>query len=198
MKNKKGLIILAAVFVVLIGAAGFAYGKLAEKAGEQNNLVSSAEENAEPAQENEEINKVKMTDFTVADFEGNNVKLSDFEGKPVIINFWASWCGPCQMEMPDFEEKYQQYGEKIHFIMLNVTDGSRETVDSAKKFIEGTDFTFPVYFDTQLEASNIYGVYSLPTTLFVDAEGYGIAQATGMISGDLLQKGIDLIYTPEE
>ncbi|MBQ7284234.1 MAG: TlpA family protein disulfide reductase, partial [Oscillospiraceae bacterium] len=91
-----------------------------------------------------------------------------------------------------------EYGEEIHFLMVNVTDGGRETVDTAKEFIAGTDFTFPVYFDTELDASYTYNVYSLPTTLFIDAEGYGIAQATGMISADLLQKGIDMIYSAEE
>jgi len=195
MKNKKNLIILSAVFAVIIAIAGFAYGKLSEKAGAQNNFTSATEE--KPAQENKDVLKVKMTDFAVTDVDGNSVKLSDLEGKPVIINFWASWCGPCQMEMPDFEEKYLEYGDKIHFMMLNVTDGNRETVDTAKQLIVDKGYTFPIYFDTQLEASAIYGIYSLPTTLFVDAEGYGIAQATGMISEELLQKGIDLIYTAE-
>ncbi|MBE6894045.1 MAG: TlpA family protein disulfide reductase [Ruminococcaceae bacterium] len=195
MKNKKTLIILSAAFAVIIAAAGFAYGKLSEKSGMQNNLASTVEE--ESAKDNEDIPKVEMTDFTVTDIDGNSVNFFDFEGKPVIINFWASWCGPCQMEMPDFEEKYLEYGDKIHFMMINVTDGSRETVDTAKKLIAEKEYTFPVYFDTQLEASNIYGIYSLPTTLFVDAQGYGIAQATGMISGELLQKGIDMIYQAE-
>jgi len=195
MKNKKTLIILSAAFAVIIAAAGFAYGELSEKSGMQNNLASTVEE--ESAKDNEDIPKVEMTDFTVTDIDGNSVNFFDFEGKPVIINFWASWCGPCQMEMPDFEEKYLEYGDKIHFMMINVTDGSRETVDTAKKLIAEKEYTFPVYFDTQLEASNIYGIYSLPTTLFVDAQGYGIAQATGMISGELLQKGIDMIYQAE-
>jgi peroxiredoxin len=80
--------------------------------------------------------------------------------------------------------------------MINMTDGSRETVDSARKFISEQKYTFPVFFDTESEAAYTYGAYSLPTTFFIDADGFAIAQATGAISGDTLQQGIDLIYKP--
>ena len=136
-------------------------------------------------------------DFTVYDLEGNAYKLSDFRGKPVVLNFWASWCGPCKQEMPDFNTAYSELGEDIHFLMVNLTDGSQETTDSASSFIAGTDYTFPVYYDTSSEAAITYGVYSIPTTYFIDAEGYAIAQATGAINADTLQRGIDMIYFPQ-
>ncbi len=133
-------------------------------------------------------------DFTVYDSDGNAYKLSDFRGKPVVLNFWASWCGPCKMEMPDFNTAYGELGEEIHFLMVNMTDGSQETLESASTFIEGTGYTFPVYYDTSYEASIAYSVYSLPTTYFIDAEGYAIAQATGAIDAETLQRGISMIY----
>lgn len=199
MKNKS-FIIYALAFVLLIGGAYFLYNKLAPAAG-QENLFTETESDGEIEQgdpDDAEINKVKAVDFTVSDGDGNEVNLSDYFGKPVIINFWASWCGPCKNEMPDFEEKYQEYKDDIHFLMINVTDGNRETVESAQEFIADNGYTFPVYYDVQLNASNTYGIYSLPTSLFIDAEGYGIAQATGMINKELLQTGIDMIYTPKE
>ena len=132
-------------------------------------------------------------DFTVYDIDGDAVSLSDFIGKPVIINFWASWCGPCKMEMPEFEEKYNELGDDIQFLMVNLTDGNRETIDTASAFIEEQGYLFPVYYDTDFDAAITYGVYSLPSTLFIDAEGYGIAQAVGAIDRETLQRGIDLI-----
>lgn len=135
-------------------------------------------------------------DFTVYDIDGKAYKLSDFRGKPVVLNFWASWCGPCKMEMPDFNTAYGELGDELHFLMVNMTDGSQETQESASSFIAGTGYTFPVYYDTGYEAAIAYSVYSLPTTYFIDAEGYAVAQATGAIDAETLQRGIDMIYTP--
>ena len=137
-------------------------------------------------------------DFTVYDRDGNAVRLSDYIGKPVILNFWASWCGPCKMEMPDFQDKYQDLGGEIQFLMINMTDGSRETTDSASAFIAEQGYTFPVFYDTGSEAAIAYGAYSLPTTYFIDAEGNVIARASGTIDGETLQKGIDMICSSPE
>ena len=157
-------------------------------------------ETTEPAQTTETTAPTEATkyanpapDFTFYDGDGNPHKLSDFQGKPVILNFWASWCYPCQSEMPDFQEFYLNYGEDIHFIMLNQTDGYTETVDSAKAFLENMAYTFPVYFDTQLEGSYLYGVNSIPVTWFIDAEGNLIAKCNGTLNASILQQGIDMI-----
>ena len=96
------------------------------------------------------------------------------------------------MEMPDFDDAYAELGEDVHFLMVNMTSG-RETLESAASFIEEQGYSFPVYYDTDADAAMTYGVYSLPTTLFIDAEGYGIAQATGAINAETLQRGIDMI-----
>ena len=135
-------------------------------------------------------------DFTVYTADGTAVKLSDFKGKPVVLNFWASWCGPCKMEMPDFNEKSQELAGEVQFLMINMTDGSRETVETASAFIEEQGYTFPVFYDTASMAAYTYGVYYLPTTFFIDAGGYAVAQATSTIDAELLQQGIDMIHKP--
>ncbi|MBQ7147051.1 MAG: TlpA family protein disulfide reductase [Lachnospiraceae bacterium] len=132
-------------------------------------------------------------DFTFYDAEGNAFKLSDFRGAPVVLNFWASWCPPCQMEMPDFETQYKEAGEEVRFLMVNVTDNQRETVEGAAAFIEEKGYTFPVYYDTAQEGARTYQAYSIPRTFFIDAEGYLIANALGAISGAILQQGINMI-----
>ena len=135
---------------------------------------------------------VPAPDFTVYDKEGNEIHLSDFFGKPIVLNFWASWCGPCTGEMPEFQEACDELGEEVQFLMINVT-GGRETVKTASKFIEKEGYTFPVFYDTDLEASRLYGANALPTTFFIDKEGNAIAYAMGALNGEKLQLGIDTI-----
>ena len=148
---------------------------------------------ADNRKENGEEIKNLAPDFTVYDKDEKAFKLSDFFGKPIVLNFWASWCGPCQSEMPDFEKKYSELGGDIHFLMINLTDGSRETFSSATEFISKKGYTFPVYYDKDIDAANKYRVYSIPTTYFIDKKGNLIAQASGAINALTLQKGIDMI-----
>lgn len=164
---------------------------------DNNNSTASKEDNTNSTTSKKENKTSTMTapDFTVYDLEGNQVHLSDFIGKPIILNFWASWCGPCKMEMPDFNAAYMNYEDKIEFLMINMTDGSRETLETASSFIEEAGYTFPVYFDTDYDAAITYSASSLPTTYFIDSEGTLIAHAKGAIDADTLQKGIDMIYT---
>ena len=189
MNNKKGFFTLLLVFVVILAAAGVLYGMY----GDTPMPDQLAVQTTPPAQEQQEQTLHAAPDFTVYDGDGNAVHLSDFKGKPVVLNFWASWCGPCKMEMPDFNEKYQELGEDIQFLMVNMTDGDRETVEIASEFVAGQGYSFPVFYDTAQHAAMVYGVYSLPTTFFIDAEGYPVAYAAGAIDSDALQQGIDMI-----
>lgn len=136
-------------------------------------------------------------DFTVYDLEGNEVHLSDFEGKPIVLNFWASSCGPCRSEMPDFQRAYESLGEKVQFLMVNVTDGQWDTLENASSYVADNGFTFPVYYDTAVDAAATYGIRGLPATVFINAEGNIIASRSGAMSLEILQGGIDLIYRPE-
>ena len=134
-------------------------------------------------------------DFTVLDENGNQVKLSDFHGKPIVLNFWASWCPPCKAELPDFDDACKKYDGEVVFLMVNMTDNQMETVEVAKDFIKTYGYDFPVYFDVSYEAAMVYGVRSIPQTYFINAEGEAVATATGMISASQLEQGISMIYS---
>lgn len=216
MKKSLPVIVVVIAFVLVVGGAYLLYSRLGAQFAPQQTLAtepgvsadsSSSSGASEPSGEaataedtagdssDSETQRTAAPDFTVTDLDGNEVHLSDFVGKPVVLNFWASWCGPCQSEMPDFEDFYAKYGEDIHFVMVNATDGSRETVDTASSFIAEKGYTFPVYYDTQYDASSTYGVNALPTTFFIDAEGYLVAYAISALDSETLQAGIDLIYS---
>ena len=182
MGNKKTLIILIVVLVLLLSGASVLYKQLGQSV-DTNQMAA----------ENQTYERVQAPDFTVYDIDGNPSSLSDYIGKPVVLNFWASWCGPCKMEMPDFNEKYLESGDEVQFIMVNMTDGSRETKKLASEFIAEKGYEFPVFYDTETDAAMKYGVYSLPTTFFIDSEGYAAGMANGAINGETLQRGIDRI-----
>lgn len=218
MKGNKTFFVLALVFVLLLGGAYVLYQRLSagqtgdnlavagasSQSGESSSSSSAPDRSSsaqsasgstgsQSSQEEEEPELTPAPDFTVYDKDGNEVHLSDFAGKPIVLNFWASWCSPCKSEMPDFHQAYLDYGEEVQFLMVNMTDGSRETVESASAFIEEQGYTFPVFYDTGYDAALTYGAYALPTTYFIDAEGYAVAWAQSALSPENLQKGLDMI-----
>ena len=186
MKNKFIPLIIILALTALISGSVILYnsfkGDASSQLGGNETEQSTTDTERDPA-----------PDFTVYDSQGNTVKLSDFKGKPTVVNFWASWCGPCKSEMPYFEEKYKALGDEVNFLMVNLTDGSQETMESASGYIATQGYTFPVYYDPDASATIAYRVYSVPATYFIDAQGNMVVHALGAIDAQTLQQGIDMI-----
>ena len=108
-------------------------------------------------------------DFTTKDLAGNTVRLSDYRGQPVVLNAWATWCGPCRLEMPDLEKFYQEYREQ-GVVVLAVNMG--ESKDTVATFIKDNKYTFPVLLDeTTAAVGRPYRISGIPATFFIDRQG---------------------------
>ena len=187
MKKNLNWILTAVLLVTVLVAATVLYNKYSKELS-GDNLASTPQTQSE----SQETNKSAAPDFTVLDKRGRKVKLSDYKGKPVVINFWATWCYYCKEEMPDFNTAYENHPD-VQFMMINATDGVQETMTAAKEYVKSQGFSFDVFYDTELEAVNAYGINSFPTTFFIDKDGNLVTYASGMIDLETLEKGIDLI-----
>lgn len=181
MNQKRKLFLGIAALVLLLSAAYVLYGNLSQGMAPENLQAQSGEETQ------------LAPDFTVYDLEGNEVMRSDYIGKPLVINFWATWCPYCVEELPMFDEVFAEVKDEVAFLMVDVVDGQRETVEKASEFLVKKGYQFPVAYDTELDASNQFGVAGLPTTVFIDGDGKLIASKEGKISKEQLLNGIDLI-----
>ncbi len=108
-------------------------------------------------------------DFQLKTLNGETVSLSDYRGKPVFINFWATWCPPCRAEMPDMQELYEKKDIEILAVNLTQTETSQEDVI---KFVENFGLTFPVLLDENLSVSDTYQVHAYPTSYLLDSNGH--------------------------
>jgi thiol-disulfide isomerase/thioredoxin len=202
-----------ATLVVLIGLAVIAYNSLsqtptdtmaANMTEQMQNEISETQTPLAASEANIDASVVEVPvttqekrdlapDFTVYDPEGNAIKLSELRGKPVVLNFWASWCPPCRSEMPEFDKMSDEVGDSVQFMMVNLTDGSQETEKTAIDYILENGFTFPTYLDLNQEAAAGYGIRGIPTSIFIDKDGYIATRMEGAIDETTLREGIDTI-----
>lgn len=166
----------------------------------EDNSMNTAKENSNSKEEDPTNEPIPAFDFTLVDQYGNEHTLSDYKGKVVFLNFWATWCPPCRKEMPDIEELYQEYNyNQDEVVFLGVanprTDQNTNTREVDKEgvmaFLDENGYTFPVVFD---ETGEIYGKYSisaLPTTFLIDKNGNFYGYAPGMLTKDIMKSIIE-------
>lgn len=130
-------------------------------------------------------------DFTFTDRDGVEHRLSDFYGKPIIINFWATWCPPCQAELPYFDAASKFYQDKIQFLMVDLVDGSYETEDSTIQFVEENRYSFPLFFDSYGEGSDAYEITAIPLTVAINSHGQIVTTHLGSMTQEELMELIN-------
>ena len=202
MNNNKKLILVVIgffCFAIFLVSAYFGYDSLSSKYSKKN-ISNETEKSKNATIQNEDStkgsgkDKVMAKDFVVYDENLKEVKLSDYRGKPVIVNFWASWCPPCKSEMPSFNEMSKKYKEnEIAILMVNLTDGQRETMSTAKQFIKDNNYNMKVLFDNKMNAANSYNISAIPRTIFIDKDGYIVKDDSGAITKEELESQIKLL-----
>lgn len=121
-------------------------------------------------------------------FDGSTRSLSDLYGdRPLIVNFWASWCPPCVTEMPDIEQVHQQLGGQVDFLGINTQDGEEE----ARRLVGETGVTYPLAWDREGEIFETFGVFGMPSTFFISRDGRVVGRHTGLLTEETLRQKID-------
>ena len=132
-------------------------------------------------------------DFELTTLAGDTVKLSDYRGKKVMLNFWASWCPPCRTEMPHMENYYNEYKDSsnMEILAVNMTETEKDKEESTKEFVEEYGLTFPILLDKDSKVMKIYRIKSYPTTYILNAEGVITDIVVSAIDDTFLKKLID-------
>ncbi|RRJ65139.1 TlpA family protein disulfide reductase [Paenibacillus oralis] len=171
--------------LVLIGLIVYgAYDYLKKSPSETAQTVEPVTEELETG-----IQKGQLApDFTLMDLEGNPVKLSDFKGKRVLLNFWATWCPPCRVEMPHMQKFYEDYeSEDVVILGVNMTL-TEENPDGVQNFVKDEQLTFPIVLDKEGDALQTYQVIAYPTTYLLDSTGVIREKFMGAINYEIMEK----------
>ncbi|SHF11916.1 Peroxiredoxin [Desulfofundulus australicus DSM 11792] len=185
--NKRlfSVVILSVVIVSLIAAYAYVWsggkerGKDVTTPGATGNKESDVPVGTEVGQ--------RAPGFTLTTTGGKEVSLSNFRGRPVVLNFWATWCPPCREEMPAIQSFYEKRGREIQVLAVNLT-ASERTAAQVKDFLDAGGFTFPVLLDTRGDVAREYLVRAIPTTFFIDREGIIRARHTGSLTLEMLEE----------
>lgn len=173
MKNKRNLIVIALVLVL----AGFAI---------YQNMAVADKEVSLPSETAPKPNYLAPS-FSLAGLDGQSYEVGGARNKVLLINFWASWCGPCEVEAPDLKRLADKYKDSLDVYAVNVT--AQDRMDNVKSFVKFHQFDFPVLLDTDGAAADVYRIRGLPTTFLVNPEGV-ITDAFNLLNPDELEKRI--------
>lgn len=189
---KKGIII-----TIIVAMFGWAVYDYVSKSKDSKDFVESDEvEELEEGNDNSGTDEVVKKDtvglnkgelapnFELTTMDGETVKLTDFRGKRVMLNFWATWCGPCRAEMPDMQKFYED--EDVEILAVNLTASQSGEKEKIPKFTDEYGITFPILLDENSDVSTLYQIQPIPTSYLIDSEGRIHNKAFGALNYDLM------------
>ena len=174
-----GLFLLGMAVALLIFGNPFGQDDTTEQPVDLPQVPSAGEVNPRTGIVDPIVVGDRALDFTLPDVDGNEIALSSLAGQPVIINFWATWCPPCRLEMPELQEAFEAYQDQ-GLVILVVNQQEQE--EDVRAFFEEMSFTYTPLMDKDGEVGRAYGVVGLPSTFFVDKNGAISAVHRGIIS----------------
>ena len=190
---------IGGIIIIISGMVMFSNGIKAKREAEwiesQNKTEISQSSESETGTNSDQEQKIEAIDFTLYDQYGKEHKLSDYRGKKVFLNFWATWCPPCRGEMPHIEDLYKEYGKNSKdVIILGVASpnvGKEGDQQYIEDFLKENNYTFPVVFDDGGMISYQYGFTSLPSTLIIDEDGYVTKYVPGAMNKSTMKSLIE-------
>lgn len=189
-KISGGIIIIAGIFMLINGGVN-----IKRELDNAQDIKSESSSNNDLSSNKENEGKIRPVDFTLKDQYGNEHKLSDYRGKTVFLNFWATWCPPCRQEMPYIEEIYNEYNKnQDDVIILGVASpevGREGTQEHVEKYLQKEGFTFPVAMDIKGGTMYKYGINSFPSTFIINKEGYIEKYIPGAINKSTMENLIE-------
>lgn len=181
-----GILMIFMGILMLTGKMNAISGALSSTETQEEATETEPEEEEEAA---EEVKTIPAIDFTLKDQYGNTHTLSDYKGKTVFLNFWATWCSPCRAEMPDIQKLYEEFQQE-DVVILGVAApnlGREKSEEGIKGFLEENGYTYPVVMDTEAEAFQAYGINSFPTTFMIDKDGNVFGYIPGQLSEETMR-----------
>ena len=175
MPSFKGLTLIVTILAVGFFLTG------CKKAGEgEKPEVRQMSEASAPASSKQAI------PFSMRSFDGKEVSLEGFKGKPVVVNFFASWCGPCQLEAPALRDAWGEFGDRVEFVAVAIDDSE----EGARGFVSEFKLKFTTGLDSTGEIAKAYEIYAIPKTYVIDRTGLVLYEHSGVITKEILDAAI--------